>query len=149
MDFPFATYTAWKWSNYTNKKSGRDLTFCGVSGWNPITSFLDPPLPVFHDDSLDILYSDFNCAAVWPGAFFVFVFCVFDVRADMTFSQLMSLSFFKLCVFNLLLHMAVIIRNKIHSIPYSRKIWRGIKFGSLAIWFDIVNIKSANINYWS
>ncbi len=34
-------------------------------------------------------------------------------------------------------------------IPYSQKIWRGLKFGALAIWFEIVNIKSANINYWS
>ncbi len=40
-------------------------------------------------------------------------------------------------------------RYTIDSLPYSRKIWRGIKFGALAIWFEIVNIKSANINFFN
>ena len=30
-------------------------------------------------------------------------------------------------------------------IPYSQKIWRGIKFGSLAVWVETTKLKSANI----
>ncbi len=45
--------------------------------------------------------------------------------------------------------MCLLRHTQSHNLPYSRKIWREIKFGALAIWFEIVNIKSVNINYWS
>ncbi len=40
-------------------------------------------------------------------------------------------------------------RVLVGTIPYSRTVWRGIKFCALAIWFEFVNIKSANINYFN
>ena len=30
-------------------------------------------------------------------------------------------------------------------IPYSQKIWRGIKFGGLAVWVETAKLKSTNI----
>ena len=33
------------------------------------------------------------------------------------------------------------------ELPYSRKYWRGIKFGGLAVWFATAKLKSANISY--
>ena len=35
----------------------------------------------------------------------------------------------------------------ISYIPYSRKIWRGIKFGGLAVYITTAKLKSAKISY--
>ena len=35
----------------------------------------------------------------------------------------------------------------IKNIPYSRKIWQGIKFGGLAVYFATAKLKSASISF--
>ena len=36
---------------------------------------------------------------------------------------------------------------EVQIIPYSRKIWRGIKFGGLAVYITTAKLKSAKISY--
>ena len=38
------------------------------------------------------------------------------------------------------------LRPKLSKLPYSQKIWRGIKFGSLAVYVTTAKLKSAKIS---